>query len=137
MGWWGGSFAALGAVGEGVLVWGGGLGWGLGLGLQQREGPWYVCCSFACPCMSCAVGRQAAGTVASSGHACWQQKAIALDWPSAICLPTPPFAGYADRELLIECSTARLLVQSEDSPPLIDRILAYGIDSGRPIESFK
>ncbi|KAL4442949.1 hypothetical protein ABPG77_008440 [Micractinium sp. CCAP 211/92] len=45
--------------------------------------------------------------------------------------------GYADRELLIECSTARLLVQSEDSPPLIDRILAYGIDSGRPIESFK
>lgn len=46
-------------------------------------------------------------------------------------------AGYADRELVIECGMTRLLVQSEDSPPLIDRLFAHDIDCGRPIESFK
>ncbi|PSC71468.1 heat shock [Micractinium conductrix] len=45
--------------------------------------------------------------------------------------------GYADRELVVECSAARLLVQAEDSPPLVDRFFAHAVDTERPIESFK
>ncbi|KAL4457675.1 hypothetical protein ABPG75_012540 [Micractinium tetrahymenae] len=45
--------------------------------------------------------------------------------------------GYADKELVIECSTARLLVQSEDAPPLIDRLFAHDMDHTRPLESFR
>ena len=30
-----------------------------------------------------------------------------------------------------------LVLQSEDSPPLIDRLFEHGVDSGRPIETFR
>ena len=45
--------------------------------------------------------------------------------------------GYEDRELVIECMGRNLLVQSEDSPPLIDRYLSNEIDTSKPIESLK
>jgi HSP20 family molecular chaperone IbpA len=46
-------------------------------------------------------------------------------------------AGYADRELVVECSSAGLLIQSEGSPPLIDRSWEYSIDSNQPVETLK
>lgn len=45
--------------------------------------------------------------------------------------------GYSDRELVFECSGSTLLVQSEDSPPLIERRLAYGVDTSRAIETIR
>ncbi|KAI3436650.1 hypothetical protein D9Q98_006066 [Chlorella vulgaris] len=44
--------------------------------------------------------------------------------------------GYEDRELVIECQGRELLVQSEDSPPLIERWLDQAVDTSRPIETF-
>lgn len=45
--------------------------------------------------------------------------------------------GYGDRELVVECIGSTLLVQSEDSPPLIDRYLDGSVDSTRPIETMR
>lgn len=45
--------------------------------------------------------------------------------------------GYGDRELVVDCSGSTLLVQSEDSPPLIERILDGAVDPSRPIETLK
>lgn len=50
--------------------------------------------------------------------------------------PTGP--GYEDKQLVVECSARGLLVQSQDSPPLIDRLWAeHGVDGGRPVETFR
>lgn len=51
----------------------------------------------------------------------------------AVFVPT----GYQDRQLHVEISPAGLLVQPEDSPPVIDRAFAYGIATDRPTDSFK
>lgn len=58
---------------------------------------------------------------------------------AALLLPPHPLcsAGYEDRELVVECSQRGLLVQSEDSPPLIDRLFEHGVDGGRPVETFR
>lgn len=45
--------------------------------------------------------------------------------------------GYSDRELVVDCSAAGLLIQAESSPPLIDRRLAYAVDSSRPLETIR
>ena len=45
--------------------------------------------------------------------------------------------GYGDRELLVECTGSSLLIQSEDSPALVDRRLAYPVDSARAIETMR
>jgi hypothetical protein len=37
---------------------------------------------------------------------------------------------------VIECQGRELLVQSEDSPPLIERWLDQAVDKSRPIETF-
>lgn len=51
----------------------------------------------------------------------------------ACMIPT----GYSDKELVVECDGTSLLVQSEGSPALIDRQLAYSIDYNRPLETMK
>ena len=61
----------------------------------------------------------------------WAQSARAI----YIACKVP--AGYADRELVIECTHDGLLIQSESSPPLINRLWSFTIDAGKPIESFK
>lgn len=46
--------------------------------------------------------------------------------------------GYSDRELVVECDGhGSLLVQAEDSPPLIQRRLAHAIDTSRPMETMR
>ncbi|KAL6778128.1 hypothetical protein ACKKBG_A17025 [Auxenochlorella protothecoides x Auxenochlorella symbiontica] len=42
--------------------------------------------------------------------------------------------GYADRELVVEASAAGLLIQSEESPALIDRDWAFPVLAGAPVE---
>jgi hypothetical protein len=51
-------------------------------------------------------------------------------------LPLAP-AGYGDRELVVEVRGSQLLVQSEDSPPLIERQLAGAVDQQRAIDIYK
>ena len=48
-----------------------------------------------------------------------------------------PLAGYTDMELVVDCSEAALLVQPQNSPPVIDRLFDYSIDTAGPIESFR
>ncbi|KAI7845861.1 hypothetical protein COHA_000595 [Chlorella ohadii] len=45
--------------------------------------------------------------------------------------------GYEDRELVIECTQRGLVLQAEDSPPLIDRLFEHAVDGSRPIETFR
>ena len=37
----------------------------------------------------------------------------------------------------MECSAQGLLLQSEQSPPLIDRHFDYGVDATRAVETFR
>ena len=46
-------------------------------------------------------------------------------------------AGYADKALVIECSPQGLLVQCEDSAPLIDRLFHHAVDAGRTLETYR
>lgn len=49
----------------------------------------------------------------------------------------PACVGYGDRELLLEVSAGAFKLQAEDSPPVIDRALAYGVDSAQPVATFR
>ena len=51
------------------------------------------------------------------------------------CLPAA--AGYEDKELVVECSQRGLLVQSQGSPPLIDRLFDHSVDHSRAVETFR
>lgn len=57
--------------------------------------------------------------------------------PSKVFIACKVPTGYEDRELVIECTGDHLLIQSEDSPPIIDRYLSEPIDTNEPIESIK
>ena len=46
-------------------------------------------------------------------------------------------AGYADKELLLDCNEMALKLQPESSPPLIHRALDYGIDMSQPVDTFR
>jgi hypothetical protein len=55
-------------------------------------------------------------------------------------LKRPPLllpAGYEDKELRVECSQRGLLVQSQGSPPLIDRLFDHSVDPSRAVETFR
>lgn len=45
--------------------------------------------------------------------------------------------GYDDRELTLEVNGGAFKLQAEDSPPVIDRALAYGIDTAQPVATFR
>jgi hypothetical protein len=40
-------------------------------------------------------------------------------------------------ELVVECSEAALLVQPQNSPPVVDRLFDFSINTSGPIESFR
>lgn len=42
--------------------------------------------------------------------------------------------GYEDRELVVEVTAAGLLIQAEESPPLIDRDWAHAVHAGADVE---
>lgn len=46
-------------------------------------------------------------------------------------------AGYEDKELVVECSQSGVLIQSQDSPPLLDRMLEYSVDTTREVEMLR
>ena len=59
-------------------------------------------------------------------------------WQISPCASIPHHAaGYEDRELVVECSQRGLLLQSEASPPIIDRLFDHGVDASRPVETFR
>lgn len=83
----------------------------------------------------CRLGGQAAGGGVFPRSATPMEPADCSHTPISCFLSLGhPGAGYEDRQLVVECSQAGLLVQSEDSPPLIDRALDYGVDTSRPVE---
>ena len=45
--------------------------------------------------------------------------------------------GYADMELVVDCSETALQVQSEKSPPVIDRLFDYHVNTAEPLECFR
>lgn len=45
--------------------------------------------------------------------------------------------GYEDRELVVEATTQGLLIQSEESPPVIDRDWAHSVAMDAPVEVFR
>ena len=49
----------------------------------------------------------------------------------------PACAGYGDRELMLEVGAGAFKLQAEDSPPVIDRALAYGVDTAQPVTTFR
>ncbi|KAK9831834.1 hypothetical protein WJX81_000048 [Elliptochloris bilobata] len=51
----------------------------------------------------------------------------------AVHIPT----GYGDRELLLEAGAGAVKLQAENSPPVIDRALAYGVDASQPVTTFR
>lgn len=57
--------------------------------------------------------------------------------PTTVFLVCRVPTGYGDRQLVVECTGSSLLIQSEDSPPLIDRRLAYAVDPSRPLETIR
>ena len=57
--------------------------------------------------------------------------------PTTVFLACRVPTGYEDRELVVECTGPSLLIQSEDSPPLVDRKLSYAVDPSRPIETMR
>ena len=57
--------------------------------------------------------------------------------PSKVFLVCNVPTGYGDRDLVVECNGNHVLLQAEDSPPLIDRYLAGNIDTSCPIESMR
>lgn len=46
-------------------------------------------------------------------------------------------AGYEDKALLLDCTQASFILQPVDSPPVIERALAYGVDVGTPVETYR
>lgn len=46
-------------------------------------------------------------------------------------------AGYADKELLLDCNDMGLKLQPECSPPLIHRAFSYGLDMSQPVDTFR
>lgn len=62
---------------------------------------------------------------------CWAQ----TDATVFIACRVP--TGYEDRELAVQCSPTGLLLQSEDSPPLIDRDFAGAVDTDRPVDTMR
>ena len=57
--------------------------------------------------------------------------------PSKVFLACNVPTGYGDKDLVVECNGSHVLLQAEDSPPLIDRYLAGKIDTSCPIESMR
>lgn len=53
---------------------------------------------------------------------------------ASICIACMVPTGYGDRELVVDCTGMGLLVQSEGSPAVIDRLLAYHVDLSQSIE---
>eukprot|EP00873_Tetraselmis_striata_P023008 jgi/Tetstr1/443272/TSEL_031306.t1 len=45
--------------------------------------------------------------------------------------------GYRDKEVVVDFSQQVLVIQPEESPPLIQRLLAHPVDTTRPVETFK
>ena len=50
----------------------------------------------------------------------------------AVYIPT----GYSDKEIILEADERAILIQAEESPPVIDRFLSRGLSLEEPIESF-
>ena len=48
---------------------------------------------------------------------------------------TSVVVGYKDKALLLDCTQASFVLQPADSPPVIERILAYSVDAGSSLET--
>lgn len=46
-------------------------------------------------------------------------------------------SGYGDKELEVDCTAMGLRVQPHSSPAVIERAFDYGIDTSRPIDTFR
>ena len=53
------------------------------------------------------------------------------------CTTACVLAGYADKELLLDCNDMGIKLQPESSPPLLHRAFGYGIDMRRPVDTFR
>lgn len=45
--------------------------------------------------------------------------------------------GYGDRELVLEAGAGSIKLQAEGSPAVVNRALAYGIDSRQAVATFR
>ena len=46
-------------------------------------------------------------------------------------------AGYADKDLMVDCTEMGLKVQPHSSPAVIERVFDYSIDRSRPVDTFR
>lgn len=56
-------------------------------------------------------------------------------WSELKC--TCVMVGYKDKALLLDCSQASFVLQPADSPPVIERTLAYSVDAGSSVETYR
>lgn len=56
---------------------------------------------------------------------------------NSCCLQCGMHAGYEDKELKFECTQHAILLQPQGSPPVVERVFDYSIDTSRPIDSFR